>query len=126
MGVDTNYIPQSDKVFEYSMQLGSLKQAKSMLSQFTIVGVTEREDVFLRRLCKSLALPTERCTDNTTPERRKLKAEYDHRYPPHPKLKDFSVEFRKNVSQWLQTEYQIYEFAEALSREPDAREAPSA
>jgi len=107
---------------EYSMRLGSLKQAKSMLSQFTIVGVTEQEDAFLRRLCKHLALPTERCTDNTTPERKALMAIYSHYYPPHPKLKDFSEAFRENVSQWLQTDYQIYDVAESLSRESDARE----
>ena len=120
--VNNNFIPKQVMFAEYSRQLGSLKQAKSMLSQFTIVGVTERETAFLRRLCKQLALPTERCTDNTTPERKALMAEYDHHYPAHPKLKDFTEEFRRSVSQWLQTEYQIYEVAESLSRALDTQE----
>jgi len=95
-------------------------QVKKVLSQFTLVGVSEREEALQKRICAHLQLPSERCTELESSPDRKAKMENNgHRYPPHPTMSDFSDGFQRFLREYFADEYEIYNSVEAQSREAD-------
>jgi len=101
---------------EYSDHFGTdVKQARTLLNGFKVVGITEDEDCFLAQTCALLGEPPERCIEDKDLYEDVASDTAVHERPKHPTLADFSDEAQAWFKQRFAIEYEIYGIAKEIA-----------
>jgi len=108
-------------VCEYSFWLGDAANAKKVLKSFSVVGITEDADCFMKQNCALIGLEPEKCLEAVSGRHTDEATEAKHSRPKHPSLSDFSADFQEWFKETFAKDFEIYDIAKQIAEEQRAK-----
>lgn len=108
-------------VCEYSFWLGDAANAKKVLKSFSVVGITEDADCFMKQNCALIGLEPDKCLEAVSGRHTDEATETKHSRPKHPSLSDFSADFQEWFKETFAKDFEIYDIAKQIAEEQRAK-----